>query len=127
MRTIVTKRKFLRGFVGAGAIAALPIIAFAEPFPSRVVTLLVPFPAGSATDSVARKLAEGLRTAFNQPFIVENKPGGDGIFAARMAARAEPDGHTIFVTTNTTHSANVAIYTSLPYHPRKDFLPVGGS
>jgi tripartite-type tricarboxylate transporter receptor subunit TctC len=126
MRMIVTKRALLGGLAGVGALAVLPAVALAEAYPSRVVTLLVPFPAGSATDGVARKLAEGLRTAFNQPFIVENKPGGDGILAARVAARAEPDGQTIFVTTNTTHSANVAIYTSLPYDPQKDFLPVGG-
>jgi tripartite-type tricarboxylate transporter receptor subunit TctC len=111
--------------VGGLAATALPHPSLAEPYPSRPVTLLVPFPAGSATDSVARKLAEGLRTAFNQSVIIENKPGGDGILAARMAARSDPDGLTIFVTTNTTHSANPNIYMSLPYDPQKDFLPVG--
>jgi tripartite-type tricarboxylate transporter receptor subunit TctC len=106
------------------AVCAMPVLAHAQTYPSRVVTLLVPFPAGSATDGVARKLAEGLQEALKQPFIIENKPGGDGIIAARQAARAEPDGYTIFVTTNTTHSANASIYTSLPYDPDKDFAPV---
>lgn len=114
-------------FASVGAMAlASRVPAAAQSYPSRPVTLLVPFPAGSATDGVARKLAEGLRGALGQPFIIENKPGGDGIIAARQAARAESDGYTIFVTTNTTHSANANIYTSLPYDPENDFAPVGG-
>jgi tripartite-type tricarboxylate transporter receptor subunit TctC len=121
----ISRRRVLAGIAAAASIA-LPSVAAAQAWPSRPVTLLVPFPAGSATDGVARKLADGLRAAFNQPFIIENKPGGDGIIAARQAARAEPDGYTIFVTTNTTHSANANIYTSLPYDPEKDFAPVGG-
>lgn len=119
--TIRTSRRVLLSLIAA---CAMPTLAGAQTYPSRVVTLLVPFPAGSATDGVARKLAEGLQEAFKQPFIIENKPGGDGIIAARQAARSEPDGYTIFVTTNTTHSANANIYTSLPYDPEKDFAPV---
>lgn len=109
-----------------GLMACTAPSAAADPWPSRPVMLVVPFPAGSATDSVARKLAEGWSAAFHQPFIVENKPGADGIIAARAVARAEGDGHTIFVTTNTTHSANPNIYTALPYDPEKDFAAVGG-
>ncbi|MCK9914321.1 tripartite tricarboxylate transporter substrate binding protein [Microbacteriaceae bacterium K1510] len=115
----------MRGVIGL-TLTALPCVAGAAIYPSRLVTLVVPFPAGSATDGVTRKIAEGLSAAFHQTFIVENKPGGDGIIAARSVARAEPDGHTIFVTTNTTHSANPNIYTSLPYDPEKDFAPIGG-
>jgi tripartite-type tricarboxylate transporter receptor subunit TctC len=123
MTVRLTKRALSAGLLAACLSGTL---AQAETYPSRVVTLLVPFPAGSATDGVARKIAEGLQVAFKQSFIVENKPGGDGIIAARQAARAEPDGYTIFITTNTTHSANANIYTSLPYDPEKDFAPVGG-
>jgi tripartite-type tricarboxylate transporter receptor subunit TctC len=119
-------RRQFGGAVAGVAATALALPARAEQYPARPVMLLVPFPPGSATDIVARKLAEGLRAAFNQPFIIENKPGADGIIAARQAARAEPDGYTLFVTTNTTHSANANIYTSLPYDPQKDFAPVGG-
>jgi tripartite-type tricarboxylate transporter receptor subunit TctC len=122
MKSVLTRRRLLAGI--AAAAAASP--ARAQTYPTRLVTLLVPFPAGSATDGIARKLADGFRAAFGQPFIIENKPGGDGIIAARQAARAEPDGYTIFVTTNTTHSANANIYTSLPYDPENDFTPVGG-
>jgi len=125
MTSALTRRALLTGLGGAAATAS-SWPALAQSYPVRPVTLLVPFPAGSATDGVARKLADGLRAAFGQPFIIENKPGGDGIIAARQAARAEPDGYTIFVTTNTTHSANANIYVSLPYDPENDFLPVGG-
>src|SRR5688500_11153623 len=70
-------------------------------YPERTVTLVVPFPAGSATDGVARKVAEGLQIELGQSFVVENKAGGDGIIAARAVASAEPDGYTLFITTNT--------------------------
>jgi len=112
--------------IGVLGCTAAPAAKAAETWPSRPVMLVVPFPAGSATDAVARKLAEGWSAALHQPFIVENKPGADGIIAARSVARAEGDGYTLFVTTNTTHSANPNIYTSLPYDPEKDFAPVGG-
>src|SRR5258708_29289645 len=121
----LSRREFGSALEGIAA-TALARPARGETYPARPVTLMVAFPPGSATDIVARKLAEGLRAAFNQPFIIENKPGADGIIAARQAARAEPDGYTLFVTTNTPHSANAHIYTSLPYDPQKDFAPVGG-
>ena len=97
-----------------------------EAYPARPVTVVVPFPAGSATDGVARKLADSLREQLGQSFVVENRAGADGIVAARYVASAEPDGYTLFVTTNTTHSANPNIYRQLPYDPEKDFTPVGG-
>jgi tripartite-type tricarboxylate transporter receptor subunit TctC len=101
--------------------------AAADPtYPSRAVTIVVPFPAGSATDAVARKLAESLREALGQSFVVENRAGADGIVAARAVASAPPDGYTVLITTNTTHSANPSIYRQLPYDPEKDFTPVGG-
>jgi tripartite-type tricarboxylate transporter receptor subunit TctC len=106
--------------------ASLPARAQGETYPQRTVTIVVPFPAGSATDIVARKIAEGFRVAFGQAFIVENKAGADGIVAARTVLAASPDGHTLFMTTNTTQSANPNIYNQLPYDPQKDFVPIGG-
>jgi tripartite-type tricarboxylate transporter receptor subunit TctC len=97
-----------------------------EGYPQRPVTLVVPFPAGSATDAVARKIAEGLQQRLGQPFVVENKAGADGIIAARAVTAADPDGYTLFITTNTTHAANPNIYRHLPYDPKKDFSPIGG-
>jgi len=97
-----------------------------DAYPDRRITLVVPFPPGSATDAVARKIGEGLQRSLGQPFIVDNKAGADGIVAARNVANAPPDGYTLFITTNTTHSANPNIYRDLPYNPKKDFAAIGG-
>lgn len=95
-------------------------------YPAGPVTIVVPFPAGSATDTVARRIAESLRADLGQNFLVENMPGADGTVAARHVAAADPDGQTLFVTTNTTQAANPAIYNELPYDPQADFEAVGG-
>lgn len=117
-------------FSCAMALAAFcfgaPAMAQDKLSPDRHVTIIVPFPAGSATDIVARRVAEGLRVAFGNNFLVENKAGADGIIAARAVQTSAPDGHTLFITTNTTHSANPNIYNQLPYDPQKDFTPLGG-
>jgi tripartite-type tricarboxylate transporter receptor subunit TctC len=100
--------------------------ALAEPYPSQRLTLIVPFPPGSATDGVARHLAESIRAATNATVIVENKPGADGNLAALAVLKAEPDGYTAFVTTNSTQAANISLFNSLPYDPKADFAPVAG-
>ncbi|WP_156330177.1 Bug family tripartite tricarboxylate transporter substrate binding protein [Bosea vaviloviae] len=106
---------------------ALPMAtAEAQDYPTRPVTIIVPFPAGSATDAVARKVSEGLQRHLGQGFIIENKAGADGIIASRQVAGSAPDGYTLLVTTNTTHSANPSIYRQLPYDPKRDFTPIGG-
>jgi tripartite-type tricarboxylate transporter receptor subunit TctC len=105
--------------------AALPAAA-AEPYPSQRITLVVPFPPGSATDGVTRHLAESIRIATNATVVVENKPGADGNLAALAVLKAEPDGYTAFVTTNSTQAANVSLFNSLPYDPKADFAPVAG-
>ncbi len=98
--------------------------AFAQSYPSRPVKLVVPFPAGSATDQVARLTGAQLQEALKQPFVVENKPGAQGSIAAAEVARAAPDGYTILVTTNTPQAANVSLFKKLNYDPVKDFAPV---
>jgi len=100
--------------------------ASAEPYPSQRLTLIVPFPAGSATDSVTRHLAESIHVATNATVVVENKTGADGNLAALAVLKAEPDGYTAFVTTNSTQAANVSLFNSLPYDPKADFAPVAG-
>jgi tripartite-type tricarboxylate transporter receptor subunit TctC len=100
--------------------------ASAEPYPSQRITLVVPFPPGSATDSVTRHLAESIRAATNATVVVENRPGADGNLAALAVMKAEPDGYTAFVTTNSTQAANVSLFNSLPYDPKTDFAPVAG-
>jgi tripartite-type tricarboxylate transporter receptor subunit TctC len=100
--------------------------ASAEPYPSQRMTLIVPFPPGSATDSVTRHLAESIRAATNATVVVENKPGADGNLAALTVLKAEPNGYTAFVTTNSTQAANINLFNSMPYDPKADFAPVAG-
>lgn len=93
----------------------------------KPITIIVPFAAGSGTDTLARILTKNMTEgAFkNATFIVEDRPGADGIIGASDAAKAAPDGYTWFLTTNTTHSVNPYIHKTLPYDPIKDFVPIG--
>lgn len=120
------KSGFLLAGMMAFAMLAAASAAMAEPYPTHQIVLVVPFPAGSATDNVSRRLAESLRAAMNVAVIVENKPGADGNMAAMSVLRADPDGYSIFVTTNSTHAANINIFNSMPYDPKADFAPVAG-
>ena len=100
--------------------------ASAQEFPSRRITLVVPFPAGSATDGIARRLAGDMGKIGNVPVIVDNKPGADGNIAAMSVLRSDPDGYTVFVTTNSTQAANVNLFKTMPFDPKADFAPVSG-
>lgn len=119
-------RKYVSGFLCALLSCALSPVSFAEDFPSRRITFVVPFPAGSATDGIARRLASDLGKVANVPVIVENKPGADGNIAALSVLRSDPDGYTVFVTTNSTQAANVNLFKSMPFDPKADFSPVSG-
>jgi tripartite-type tricarboxylate transporter receptor subunit TctC len=99
--------------------------AHAQSFPSKALTFVVPFAAGSGTDTVARLLAHHLSIALGQTVIVENKAGANGVIAASYVARAAADGYTLLVATNTTHSANPAgMIKNVPYDAVNDFTPV---
>ncbi|WP_257993624.1 Bug family tripartite tricarboxylate transporter substrate binding protein [Cupriavidus pauculus] len=105
--------------------AALPLaVQAADTYPSRPIRLVVPFAAGSGTDAVARITAKELGDALGQNVVVDNRPGANGAIAAELVAQAAPDGYTLFMTTNTTHSANPSLMKKLPYDPIKDFTPV---
>src|SRR5438045_6948282 len=99
-------------------------VASAQPYPARAVKLVVPFPAGSATDQVARLAGANLQEALGQPFVVENKAGAQGAIAAAEVAKAAPDGYTLMRTTNTPQAANVSLFKKLNYDPVKDFTPI---
>jgi len=99
-------------------------IGAAAAYPSKPVKFIVPFPAGSGTDAGARVLGQWLTARTGQPVVVENRPGASGFIAAQAAAAAPADGSTVFVTTNTTHAANPAMFKKLPYDPVRDFEPV---
>jgi tripartite-type tricarboxylate transporter receptor subunit TctC len=117
--TELSRRAALTLLLAAGATPA-----FAEDYPSRPVTILTPFAAGSATDTAARLIGKYLQDALGQPFIVENRDGAGGMIAAEAVARAAPDGYTILLTSNSTHSAAPALFKTVPYDPIKDFTPI---
>ncbi|SDD42870.1 Tripartite-type tricarboxylate transporter, receptor component TctC [Cupriavidus sp. YR651] len=116
----------------AAALLALPAMTVtlpqaaqaADAYPSRPIRLVVPFAAGSGTDAVARITAKELGDALGQNVVVDNRPGANGAIAAELVAQAAPDGYTLFMTTNTTHSANPSLMKKLPYDPIRDFAPV---
>jgi tripartite-type tricarboxylate transporter receptor subunit TctC len=113
-----------RSFLLAAGAAGLTGGARAESYPSKQVTIYVPFTAGSGTDTMARIFAERLLAVSGQPVVVDNKPGANGALAAVATARSAPDGHSLMITTNTTHAANPALFRNLPYDPVKDFEAV---
>jgi len=98
--------------------------AHAETFPSKPIRVIVPFPAGSATDGQARLIGAHVQKVFGHGFIVENMPGATGAIAARAIARAAPDGYTIMISSVSTHSANAYLYNNLGYDPITDFTPI---
>jgi tripartite-type tricarboxylate transporter receptor subunit TctC len=98
--------------------------AIAQDYPSRPITLVVPFAAGGGTDTIARILAERMRASLGQPIIVDNTSGANGTIGVGRVARAAPDGHTISIGNWTTHVVNGAIY-GLQYDLLKDFEPIG--
>jgi tripartite-type tricarboxylate transporter receptor subunit TctC len=106
-------------------VAALAAFsAQGQTYPAKPVKLVVPFPAGSATDHVARLVGSQLQEALGQPMVVENKAGAQGAIAAAEVAKAAPDGYTLLVTTNTPQAANVSLFKKLQYDPVKDFAPI---
>jgi tripartite-type tricarboxylate transporter receptor subunit TctC len=110
----------------AAAIAcAIAPGAFAQAkFPEKPITFIVPFAAGSATDTLARALGQAVTEQTKQAVVVDNKAGASGMLAAQAAARAPADGYTVLISTNTTHAANEHLYKKLSYDPVKDFAPI---
>ena len=122
MRNFLIHRRALL----VAATVLTPLGAFAQAFPSKPVTFVVPFAAGSATDQLARALGNSFTEQTKQAVVVENKAGASGMLAAQAVARAPADGYTVLITTNTTQAANEHLYKKLAYDPVKDFAPVTG-
>jgi tripartite-type tricarboxylate transporter receptor subunit TctC len=114
-----------RTLLCAAALALAPT-AWAQSYPAKPINFIVPFAAGSATDQLARALGQSITEQTKQAVVVDNKAGASGMLAAQAAARAAADGHTVLITTNTTHAANEHLYKKLSYDPVKDFAPVTG-
>lgn len=116
-------RRTTRFTTALGALL-LATAATAQDFPNKPITFVVPFAAGSATDQIARAIGQGVTDATKQGVTIDNKPGASGFIAAQQVAKANPDGYTVLITTNTTHAANEHLFKSLPYDPVKEFAPI---
>jgi tripartite-type tricarboxylate transporter receptor subunit TctC len=122
---IALLKRYWRVAVALPAISALISgTALAQGYPTRTITLVLPFAAGSGTDTTTRIISQHLSAALGVGIVIENKPGANGMIAATYVARSAPDGYTLFVTTNTTHSANPYLLKTLTYDPVKDFTPI---
>jgi tripartite-type tricarboxylate transporter receptor subunit TctC len=117
------RRQFLHLAAGSAALPVVSCIAWAEAYPTRPITMVVPFPAGGGTDIVARILGERIRASLGASVIIENVSGAAGSIGVGRVARASPDGYTLIVGHWGTLVANGAIY-SLPYDVLKDFEPI---
>ena len=115
--------KLLLALAAAAAVLFSPGVR-AETYPSRPITLIVPFGAGSATDTVCRIIAERLSAALKQPVIVEPRPGVDGALAATFVAHQPADGYTLMMATNSPLSADPFLHNGLSYDAVKDFTPI---
>jgi tripartite-type tricarboxylate transporter receptor subunit TctC len=95
-----------------------------QAYPSKPITIIVPFGPGSATDTIARIIGQHLSAALNQTVVIEDKPGANGAIAAAYVARAAPDGYTLLLSTNSPHSAAPTLNKTVAYDPVKDFAPI---
>ncbi|OJU43181.1 MAG: hypothetical protein BGN99_18670 [Alphaproteobacteria bacterium 65-37] len=113
-----------RLFLASAASMAVAPLAQAQTWPAKPIRIIVPFPAGQATDILARLMADQLTKALGQQVIAENRPGAGGQIGADVAAKAAPDGYTLLMVTISTHGIGPALYPKLPYDPQKDFAPI---
>jgi len=120
----INRRAALALLAAAGAAAALP--SWADDYPGRPITIVIPYGPGSYTDDVARPIAPMLQKLLGQPVIIDNRAGANGVIGSQYVARAKPDGYTLLIGSSTTLAANVGLFKALPYDPLKDFSPVAG-
>jgi tripartite-type tricarboxylate transporter receptor subunit TctC len=119
--------RFVTRLLIAALVAGTSLVAPAQAqdrYPTQSVKFVVPFAAGSATDTLARLLGSRMDAGLGQSVVVENLAGGSGVIAAQAVARAAADGHTVLISTNTTHAANQSLLKKIPYDPIADFEPV---
>src|SRR6202140_1106584 len=131
---LLTRRQAMAGCGGGvGLLSGLPALArevfpreaLAEAaYPSRIIKMIVPYPAGGTTDFLGRLVADQLQSGLGAAVVVENKPGAGTTLGAELVARAQPDGYTLLMATSTTLAINKTLYKKLPYDPVRDFTPI---
>jgi tripartite-type tricarboxylate transporter receptor subunit TctC len=125
------RRQFLHLAAGAVALPAVSRLAFAQSYPARPVRMVVAFPAGNASDVIARLMSQALSQRLGQQFFVENRPGAGGSIGTEVVVRAPPDGYTLLMSVVTSNAINATYYANLNYNFIRDIAPVasigGGS
>jgi tripartite-type tricarboxylate transporter receptor subunit TctC len=109
---------------GAVLLSLSPTLVAAQPYPSKPIRLVVPFPPGGSLDVVARAIGQKLSEAWGQPVVVDNRPGAGGNIGADVVAKSVPDGYPILEGALSTHAVNVSLYAKMPYDPIRDFAPI---
>jgi tripartite-type tricarboxylate transporter receptor subunit TctC len=118
-----TRRNILIATLGlVGAYLSTP--SMAQAYPSKPIKLIIPFPAGGATDIVGRVVAQQLGVELGQTVVVDNRAGAAGVIGSESVARAAPDGYTILLSTSSTHTIGPILNPKIPYSPIKDFTPI---
>lgn len=119
------RRALTIAVLAAGVLASVPFVAQAQAaFPSKALTIVVPFSAGGTTDILARVVGQYMSKDLGQPVIIDNRPGAGGNIGAQMVARAAADGYTLLMGTVGTHAINQSLYKKMPFDPIKDFQPL---
>ena len=124
----ITRMRRIVAALAVGALASLLLaaatFAHAQSYPAKPIHLIVPFPPGGGNDTVARALAHEIGPDLGQPMVIDNKPGAGGSIGAELAAKAPPDGYTLFLAGVGSHAVNPNVHAKLSYDPLKDFAPV---
>ena len=120
-----SRRLFLYSAAASAALIGMPTASWAQSFPSRPITLVVPFPPGGGNDIMARLVGERMSKSLGQQIVIENRPGAGGNIGSRQAARSAPDGYTILLTFTGTLAINPSLYANLGYDPNKELTPIG--
>jgi tripartite-type tricarboxylate transporter receptor subunit TctC len=121
---MIQRRHVICLSVGTALAAINPVPALAQSYPAKPIRLIVPFPAGGATDILARALSQKLGEKIGQTVVVENRPGAGGTIGADAASKSVADGYTLLLATSSTHSIGPAINPKIPYNAELDFTPI---
>ena len=121
---MLKRRRLILSAAVVAALPALPLNALAQAYPTKSIRLIVPFPAGGATDILARALSQKLGEKIGQTVVVENRPGAGGTIGADAASKSVADGYTLLLATSSTHSIGPAINPKIPYNAEADFTPI---